>query len=97
MNTVQKIIIGYYLIINLLLFILMGYDKMRAKKDQWRVPEATLFFLAVLGGGLGGLIGMNTFRHKTQHISFWLLFGVSVILHLVLFWFVLRGFLFAAN
>lgn len=55
---------------NLLLFLLMGADKAKAKRGARRIPEATLFFLAVLGGSLGGMLGMGVFHHKTQHNSF---------------------------
>ncbi len=61
----------YYLAaVNLLLFVLMGVDKAKAKRGSRRVPEATLFFLAVIGGSLGGLLGMAAFHHKTLHKSF---------------------------
>ncbi len=61
----------YYLIgVNLLLFILMGVDKHKAKTGQMRIPEATLFFFAVLGGGVGGILGMLAFHHKTRHKLF---------------------------
>ena len=53
----------YYLaFISLLLFVLMGVDKAKAKRGSRRVPEATLFFLAVVGGSLGGMLGMAHFR-----------------------------------
>ena len=63
----------YYLaFINLLLFVLMGVDKAKAKAKRGarRFPEATLFFLAVLGGSIGGIAGMAAFHHKTLHNSF---------------------------
>lgn len=53
-----------------LLFAMMGIDKALAKRGAWRVPEKTLFLLALLGGALGGIIGMYFFRHKTRHASF---------------------------
>lgn len=53
-----------------LLFAMMGIDKALAKRGTWRVPEKTLFLLALLGGSLGGIIGMYFFRHKTRHSSF---------------------------
>ena len=52
------------------LFAMMGIDKALAKRGAWRVPERTLFALALFGGALGGLIGMYLFRHKTRHTSF---------------------------
>ena len=51
-------------------FFVMGSDKLRAKQGARRVPEARLFLLALLGGGVGGLLGMYAFRHKTRHLHF---------------------------
>ncbi|TFB24987.1 DUF1294 domain-containing protein [Filobacillus milosensis] len=51
-------------------FISMGYDKRKARKEQWRIPEKTLWTFAVLGGATGMWLGMNFFRHKTKHLSF---------------------------
>lgn len=60
----------YLCIINALGFMLMLLDKRKAKKNLWRIPEATLFAVAVLGGSLGSLLGMYTVRHKTRHLKF---------------------------
>ena len=60
----------YLLIVNLWAFALMGIDKRRAKKDLWRIKERTLFLPVLLGGGVGGILGMKTFRHKTKHWYF---------------------------
>ena len=80
----------YYLaFINFLLFVLMGVDKAKAKRGARRFPEATLFFLAVVGGSLGGLLGMAAFRHKTLHRSFRVGFPVILIAQLAL-----AGYLF---
>ncbi len=48
----------------------MGNDKRRARKNAFRIPEATLFAFSVIGGSIGTLIGMYTFRHKTKHLTF---------------------------
>ena len=61
---------AYLLVINLAAFIVFGADKRRAKRQQWRVPERTLFLLALLGGSLGAVCGMCVFRHKTKHWYF---------------------------
>ena len=55
---------------NVLLFFTMGADKFKAKTGRRRVSEARLFFLALIGGSLGGIAGMQLFRHKTKHNSF---------------------------
>lgn len=66
----RLLLFGYLLLMSLVLFAFMGADKRRAKRRAWRVPERTLFWLAALGGGLGGVLGMLAFRHKTKHTSF---------------------------
>lgn len=74
----EHILTLYLLIINAAGFLLMLADKHKAKKKLWRIPEATLFGVAVLGGSIGVLAGMYTVRHKTRHLKFTL--GVPVIL-----------------
>ena len=73
-----KLLIIYLLIVNATGFTLMLADKIKAKKNRWRIPEATLFLIAAIGGSVGSLLGMYTFRHKTRHISFTL--GIPLIL-----------------
>ena len=73
-----KILLVYLLIVNALGFILMLVDKIKAKKNLWRIPEATLFLVAAIGGSIGSILGMYTFRHKTKHVSF--LLGLPLIL-----------------
>jgi len=68
----------YLLAVNLWAFVLMGIDKRRAKKDLWRIREKTLFLPVLLGGGVGGILGMNVFHHKTKHWYF--RFGFPAIL-----------------
>lgn len=69
-KTLFLILAGWILLTSLILFIMMGADKRRAQNDAWRIKERTLFLTAFLGGGLGGVIGMQVFRHKTKHTSF---------------------------
>lgn len=64
------------------LFIVMGADKRRARRRQRRVPEATLFLLALLGGAVGGVLGMQVFRHKTAHLKFIIGFPAIAILQM---------------
>ena len=70
--------IYYYLItVNVLAFSLMGTDKYKAKHHLWRIPEKTLFLSAIIGGSVGAILGMYTFRHKTRHPKFTV--GIPVI------------------
>ena len=64
------VILGYLAIMNVIAFAAMGVDKSRAKRGAWRIPEKTLFSLSLLGGSIGALAGMYTFRHKTKHLKF---------------------------
>ena len=73
-----KIFIIWLLLINLFGFLQMFVDKYRAKKDKWRIPEKQLFFVAVIGGSIGSILGMRIFRHKTKHKSF--VIGMPLIL-----------------
>lgn len=60
----------YLLIVNACAFTLMLEDKHNARKKLWRIPEATLIAVAVLGGSIGAFLGMHLFRHKTRHPKF---------------------------
>ena len=69
-------------VMNLLSFILMAYDKRCAKQRKWRVPEKTLFLATACFGGLGGVLGMQLLRHKTQHWYFKVFFPLLLILQI---------------
>ena len=71
-------IVSYLITVNLIGFVIMGVDKLKAKKRAWRIPESTLFVVALIGGSLGTTIGMHAFRHKTRHWYF--LYGMPAIL-----------------
>lgn len=77
-----KILLLYFIIINVIGLTLFGLDKWRAKRGAWRVRERDLFLVAVAGGSLGGLLGMYLFRHKTQHLKFKLGFPLIILLQL---------------
>jgi uncharacterized membrane protein YsdA (DUF1294 family) len=70
MKLMNYLVIGYFGLLNLVGFLAMGNDKQKAKRNAWRIPERTLLLIAFLGGGLGSLVGMYTFHHKTKHTKF---------------------------
>ena len=74
----MKFFFLYLLLINAAAFLLMLADKRKARKNRWRIPERTLILTALLGGSIGALLGMYTFRHKTRHLKFTL--GIPAIL-----------------
>ena len=78
----QRIIIIYLLAINIATFFTYGIDKWKAKKSKWRIREASLLALAVLGGSIGAWLGMKVWHHKTMHKKF--KYGVPAILILQL-------------
>lgn len=80
----MKYFIIYLVIINLIAFLAMYIDKRRAKYGKWRIKEHTLFVLAILGGSVGAIIGMYTFRHKTKKARFFIGFPVILIAEVLL-------------
>ena len=81
--TLKNILI-YLLMINLIGFFMMWSDKRRAKWGKWRIPEQTLFIVTALGGGIGTITGMYTFRHKTKKLKFTIGLPLLVILEIAL-------------
>ena len=64
------LVVIWLLILNAAGFMMMGMDKRKAKRDEWRIPERNFFIVALLGGALGCYIGMQVFHHKTLHKAF---------------------------
>lgn len=71
-------IILYFVMMNVVAFALMGIDKKRAVRQEWRISEAKLFLSALLGGSIGAIAGMRCFHHKTKHWYF--VIGMPLIL-----------------
>lgn len=65
-----SIAVAWLILINIVAFAAYGIDKRRARKHEWRIPEATLIGLAVVGGSIGAYAGMRLFHHKTLHVKF---------------------------
>ncbi|MBQ8814086.1 MAG: DUF1294 domain-containing protein [Lachnospiraceae bacterium] len=78
-----KLLSIWLIVINLVGFIQMYVDKRRAKKDKWRIPEKQLFLVALIGGSVGSILGMQMFRHKTKHKSFVIGMPAILILQIV--------------
>ena len=69
----------YYLFaINIVSFFLYGIDKYKAKKNKWRISEATLLMIAIIGGSIGAWVGMRLWHHKTMHKKF--KYGIPLII-----------------
>ena len=95
--TALGIILGYYVLINIVLYVTMVIDKKKAIKDQWRIPEKNMFIMAVLGGGLGGLCAMVFKRHKNRHLDFIMVFTITSILHMLAAFLLIGKFAFIMN
>ena len=76
----MKYFLIYLLIVNIFAFLLMFIDKQKAQKGAWRISERNLFLSAIIGGSIGGILGMQIFRHKTKHKKFTI--GMPLILML---------------
>ena len=83
-DILMKVLYIYLIVINAAAFLLMLIDKVKAKKNRWRIPEATLFLVAAIGGSIGSLLGMYTFRHKTKHIQFIVGMPLILVAHIVI-------------
>lgn len=73
-----RTVILYLVVINIVTFFVYGLDKWKARRAKWRIREAALLTLAVLGGSVGAWLGMNVWRHKTKHAKF--KYGIPIIL-----------------
>lgn len=80
----RPLILCFFGVMSLISFIQFGEDKRRAKKGKWRIEERTLLLFAGLGGGIGAMIGMLVFHHKTQHKQFQILVPIFAILQIAL-------------
>lgn len=78
MDITQGLVVCCLTVVNAVAFIVYGIDKYRARNGKWRIPEATLLMLAVVGGSVGAWLGMKAWHHKTRHMKF--RYGVPVIL-----------------
>ncbi|MBO8171599.1 MAG: DUF1294 domain-containing protein [Bacillaceae bacterium] len=78
------------IVLNLIGFLNMGWDKRQAKKGNWRTPESRFFLLAVFGAALGIYIGMNVFRHKTRHRSFRIIMPALIVVHMLILYFLVE-------
>ena len=88
-----KYFIIYLIIINIIAFLAMYIDKKRAKMGKWRIKEHTLFILALIGGSVGAIIGMYTFRHKTKKARFFIGFPVILIVEVLLGFMIYNDFI----
>lgn len=84
----SHILLIYLVTVNIFTFILMWWDKRKAKKKEWRIAEATLLLLSFIGGAMGLFVGMFKFRHKTLKRSFRAV--ISLIVSLLIYWIAFR-------
>lgn len=80
----MQVLYIYLVIINAISFILMLLDKYKARKNLWRIPEATLMGFAAAGGSIGALAGMYLVRHKTKHLKFTVGIPIFLFVHIVI-------------
>lgn len=88
-----KAVVLYYLGINIVLFFSMLIDKKKAIYKKERVPESTLFVMALLGGSVGGFLGMYLFHHKTRKIYFHIIYFIALVLHIAALYVIFTKFI----
>ena len=86
------IIVSYLVMMNAVGLAVMGLDKKKAIRNEWRIPEKTLFLVSIIGGSIGTLVGMYLFRHKTKHWYFVVGMPAILIAHIVIGWFVYNNY-----
>lgn len=84
-----KTILSYLIIINILSFILFGYDKYLAEHHKWRIAEKNLLLVSAVGGSFGAYTAMHIFRHKTKHSKFTLSVPIFALVHAAIIIFLL--------
>ena len=86
-TTVTDFLYLYVAAVNVVTFFIYGLDKSKAKAGRWRIPEANLIFLAVLGGSVGALAGMRFFHHKTRKPKFYIGIPSILLIQIILIYF----------
>ena len=72
------LILSLIVLLNLITFVVYGIDKLKARKNKWRIPDSTLMLLAIIGGSIGALLGIKVWHHKTLHRKF--RYGIPMII-----------------
>ena len=85
------ILIGICLLWNLVVFLFYGWDKRKAKKNHYRIPEKILLMSALVAGGLGALLGGRLFHHKTRKWYFWLAWICGIIVEIGILYYIWRS------
>lgn len=90
LNLITQLLLGYLLVINLITFFYFGIDKLEAKLEHERTPEKILWILCLFGGSLGGLLGMNFFRHKTKKLSFQTILAIILTIQIWIIYLIIK-------
>ena len=83
-------LLNYLVIINIIAFIAYGIDKLKAKKGKWRITEATLLLLAIIGGSIGAWCGVKVWHHKTLHKKFRYGIPLIIAIQIAMIWYLLK-------
>ena len=83
-------LLNYLVIINIIAFIVYGIDKLKAKRGKWRITEATLLLLAIIGGSIGAWCGVKVWHHKTLHKKFRYGIPLIIAIQIAMIWYLLK-------
>lgn len=91
MNKLSWLVVGWYVALGLITYVMYAKDKAAAQSDGWRTPESTLHLLSALGGWVGAMVAQTYLRHKSQKPEFRLAYYLTVIINLAGLLFILAG------
>ena len=87
---IANALLYYLIVITIVTFLVYGIDKWKAKQGSWRISEASLLILAVIGGSIGALFGMKVWHHKTMHKKFKYGLPLILLVQIALIYLILR-------
>jgi len=86
----MRTLVLYLAAVNIAALLAMGMDKYKAQRHKWRISEASLFMLGLIGGGIGIYLGMGLFHHKTKHLKFTIGIPIVIIVNVIALWYLLQ-------
>jgi uncharacterized membrane protein YsdA (DUF1294 family) len=81
----------YWIVINLVTFVIFFIDKWEAKHNGYRIPIVTLLGFSFIGGAVGGLIAMYVCRHKINKDYFTVGLPMFIVIHIVVVFYTMNA------
>ena len=91
MNKLSWLVVGWYVALGLITYMMYAKDKAAAQNNDWRTPESTLHLLSALGGWVGAMVAQTYLRHKSQKPEFRVTYYLTVVINMAGLLFLLAG------